>query len=197
MTRRTVISTLLFGAIVPSLSAHAKRFAQDAPDTYAKTVSWFTSMFQPLEKLAAEVDRLRLVRYLESLSHSFDHMLEDKDEIVRELGNHPINRAALSSFVSDLSDSVDQAKVSLTNVRSVLLETFQQGGKDAEAELSDVLENRKSWVMLLQNALGTRPDSDLSSFLDDAKKSRTALANADSKLLKLVVFLKSEEAARA
>lgn len=195
MDRRVFLNGLLASALSLSVrEAMAQNRSQD--DGYSKTIAWFTSLFQPISKLADEIDRIRLVHYLQGLELACDGILQEKEDVIILLtGAHPIDRARLGKSLDDLIDDVSEARRSLTRVASVIRESYRKGADDAEAELSMVLSERKGWASVAKSSLNNHSDEELiERFLPPARESRDGLTGANKKLGELVVYLKKQVA---
>jgi len=158
-------------------------------NAYAKTISWFQAMFRPVEELAAAIDRLRLLGYLQDLEKVCDDMISDKGEVALLLARKPVSRDALRAVLNRLHRNVDLTKTRVQRIRSVLREEFSKKGEGVSEELSDNLLTRKSWVQELEFKIPYASDQDLATFAKSATESKEALKEANLKLSELVNFL--------
>lgn len=175
---RTLCLVIILFLSAPSVSfAQERGFLEQAAD---KILSWFSSLASKAGQIGAEAERGYLIDRLTDLNRELYLLETDKEYLVRDaLSRTPVNAHEVGRVTSELQGRILAVRSSLRDIGAKLSREHAAGGFEVDLLLRDALQDRKNFVVRLQDTLPSVPDpQSLSRFRAEGEGAVMALRMA-------------------
>jgi hypothetical protein len=197
MNRRAFITLAMFIALQPRTAQPRENDGGQIEDAtrneirvYTNLINFLKSLLQAVNQLGDDIDRDRLISYLESLEPDFGAMIQAKRKIAGLIGQELPNRDKIRDAATTLQHNAESASNCLAGVPLQFGQQFIDQGHDVASELQTIFTVKQSWVHQLLMALPNASRSDLASYATKADTSANALEVANTELARLIYGLK-------
>jgi hypothetical protein len=176
-------SQALWLVIVLFLSAPSASFAQERgslEQAADKILSWFSDLALKAGQIGAVAEKGYLIDRLTDLNRELYLLESDKEYLVRDaLSRTPVNAHEVGRVATELQSKIEAVRSTLRDIGAKLSSEHAAGGFEVDLLLRDALQDRKSFVFRLQNALPSGLDQQsLSQFRVEGEGAIMALRKA-------------------